>query len=238
MGRDWWVSSYLTMPNGEVIVISWVIWVIGSIVLHELGHGWAALACGDDTPRESGHMTWNPLVHMGWPSLIAFAILGIAWGAMPINPNRFRHKGDEALVALAGPMMNVLLAVGAIVLYAVWVGAAGGYWFGAKAPNNLYDNVLTFLRLGALLNIALAVFNLLPVPPLDGFRVLMTFIPPLRDFFRSSFGQVAALVVIVLLFTSAPRLIFQLAGRSAARAIDAAVSVLVPSAHLNVPSGP
>jgi Zn-dependent protease len=234
----WWVTDILDQPGGGILLTSWVIWVIGSIVLHELGHGWAAIACGDDTPRETGHMTFNPIVHMGWPSLIAFAILGIAWGAMPVNPARFRHRGDEALVALAGPMMNVLLAGLAVLLYAVWVGAAGGYWFGTGVGGNLYTNVRTFFFVGAMLNIALALFNLLPVPPLDGFRVLMTFIPPLRDLFRSSAGGVIALIVFVVLFTAGPGLIFSVAGRAAARAISATVSTLVPSARLNVPSRP
>lgn len=236
--RDWWVSSILGQPGGEVLLISWVLWVIGSIVLHELGHGWAAIACGDDTPRESGHMTPNPLVHMGWPSLIAFAILGIAWGAMPINPTRFRHRYDEAIVALASPMINVLLALLAVFLYAVWIGAAGGYWFGGRVPDTLFANVQTFLRVGVMLNIALALFNLLPIPPLDGFRVLMTFVPPLRELFQSAAGGVITLIFVVLLFTSAPRFIFIFAWRVADRTIDVALSVLVPSVRSSSPSTP
>lgn len=112
---SWWVTSVLDSPGGGILLFSWVVWVIGSIVLHELGHGWAAIACGDDTPRRERHMTLNPLVHMGWPSLLLFAILGMAYGRMPVNPANFKSPWDDVIVALAGPMMNVLLAVGAII---------------------------------------------------------------------------------------------------------------------------
>ena len=66
---------------------------------------------GDDTPRVTGHMTVNPVVHMGLPSMILFLILGIAWGMMPVNPYRFRHgKWGRILVSSAGPMMNLVIA--------------------------------------------------------------------------------------------------------------------------------
>jgi hypothetical protein len=94
------------------------VWVIGSIVLHELAHGWAAIRLGDTTPRDLGHMTWNPLVHMGGFSLVVFAVIGIAWGMMPVDPSRLRGRYGDALVALAGPAMNIVLAA---VSFAVWL---------------------------------------------------------------------------------------------------------------------
>ena len=72
--------------------VSWVVTVVVSVVLHELGHGVAALRQGDDTPRTSGHMTLNPLVHMGGLSLFLLFVIGIAWGMMPVNPSRFRSR--------------------------------------------------------------------------------------------------------------------------------------------------
>ena len=70
---QWWVHSAYE-SGGIVLLFSWAFWVIFSIVLHELSHGWAAIANGDNTPRELGHMTMNPVVHMGWMSLVFFAI--------------------------------------------------------------------------------------------------------------------------------------------------------------------
>ena len=77
----WWVHQEYR-SGGLVAVLSWAFWVIFSITLHELGHGWAAIRQGDDTPRRLGRMTLNPLVHMGVPSLVMFALIGIAWGAI------------------------------------------------------------------------------------------------------------------------------------------------------------
>ncbi len=233
--RTWWVTNLLHTPGGTVVLVSWLVWVVGSIVLHELGHGWAALACGDDTPKATGHMTWNPLVHMGWPSLIVLALLGIAWGVMPVNPANFRGRFDDAIVALAGPMMNVALALACMVLFAVWVGAAGGFWFGVSAPESLYDNVRTFLLIGAKLNIALAIFNLLPVPPLDGSRIAASIVPGARELLSTGVGQVAALLVLVGLFMYGGGLLFSVAGRAAGAGIDASVRVLVPSARSTGP---
>ena len=74
----WWVADMWSESPARLI--SWVFWVILSVTLHELAHGVAALWQGDRTPEETGHMTWNPLVHMGQWSLIMFVLVGIAWG--------------------------------------------------------------------------------------------------------------------------------------------------------------
>ncbi len=167
----WWVAELWELDR--VILVSWVFWVIGSIVLHELGHGWAALRAGDRTPIETGHMTWNPVVHLGVPSLFVFALVGLAWGAMPVNRDRFKRRSDEAIVAAAGPAMNFGLAVVCHVLLAVWIGAAGRYWFESfAAPDWLFKNMQTFLRAGGALNLLLLALNLMPVPPLDGSGIL------------------------------------------------------------------
>ena len=88
--HGWWMADL--WQQNPMLLCSWVFWVILSICLHELGHGYAAIKCGDDTPRLSGHMTLNPIVHMGVPSLVMFAIVGIAWGMMPVDPSRFRRS--------------------------------------------------------------------------------------------------------------------------------------------------
>ena len=107
----WWIADLWN--QGQVVQLaSWIFWVIVSICLHELGHGWAAIWEGDDTPRQTGHMTINPMVHMGGYSIIAFLLLGFAWGLMPVNPGNFRHRRwGDAIVAVAGPAVNLILAV-------------------------------------------------------------------------------------------------------------------------------
>ena len=196
---NWWVHN---LWNSEpALLVSWIVWVIGSIVLHELAHGWAAIRVGDRTPIETGHMTWNPLVHMGGFSLIVFAVVGIAWGMMPVNPSRMRGRHAEALVALAGPMMNLALAVGALALGLVWVGVAGGHWIpGVRADEPLYSNMQIFFRAGVFLNVLLMVFNLMPIPPLDGSRIVAHYSPEYRRFFESENGQWVGMGLFVLLF--------------------------------------
>jgi Zn-dependent protease len=167
---NWWVHQAYE-DGGFVLVFSWAFWVIASIVLHELSHGWAAIANGDDTPREMGHMTIDPVVHMGWMSLAFFAIAGFAWGLMPTNPARYRHeRRGRVLVAAAGPAMNVALAGVAILAGGIWVWAATT---GRIAPSDsTAANVTQFLYIGAFINLVLGVLNLLPVPPLDGAAIL------------------------------------------------------------------
>ena len=81
--------------SGEYgVIVGWLFWIIASITLHELAHGWAAVA-RRSTPRALGHMTASPMVHMGPMSLIALALVGIAWGAMPVNPQNFAWAESE-----------------------------------------------------------------------------------------------------------------------------------------------
>ncbi len=213
----WWISDILNAPdiNGKVWVVSWIVWVIGSICLHELSHGWTAIRLGDDTPRLSGHMTWNPLVHMGGFSLIIFLLIGIAWGAMPVNPSRLRGKYGDAIVAIAGPAMNLLLAIGALVLLIIWVPLTQGQLIGSITVSDpLATNMRVFLALGAVLNIVLMIFNLLPIPPLDGGRIAMDLIPSFRNMLMSDTGRWVMLGAFVLVFVYAGDIMFGIGFKS------------------------
>ncbi len=195
----WWVHNLWS--QNPALLVSWAVWVIGAIVLHELAHGWAAIRFGDRTPIETGHMTWNPLVHMGQMSLIIFALVGIAWGMMPVNPSRMRGRHAESLVALAGPAMNLSLAAIAMVLGLVWMGVAGGHWIpSVQADEPLYSNMVLFFRTGVFLNVLLMAFNLMPIPPLDGSRIVAHYSPGYRRFFESENGRWVGLGLLMLLF--------------------------------------
>ncbi len=193
--NGWWVSDYWNSPSfGPAFVVGWAVWVIGSIVLHELSHGWAALRLGDTTPRDLGHMTWNPLVHMGPWSLVAFAVVGIAWGMMPVDPSRLRGRHGDAVVAAAGPAMNIALGVVSAIGLVVWM------VIGAGVGEPLRTNLAMFFRLGVILNIVLAVFNLLPVFPLDGGRIAASFSPAYARFAYGENGQWLMLGGFILFF--------------------------------------
>lgn len=200
MGTGWWFADL--WHQDKVFLASWVFWVIGSICLHELSHGWMALRFGDRTPVERGHMTLSPVVHMGWMSLLVFFLVGIAWGAMPVNPSRMRGRNAPIYVALAGPGMNVALAAGCIIL--------GGLWFGLLMPSEtrLIENIATFFLVGGMLNVVLAIFNLLPVPPLDGSRVLAEVSGEYRRLLHHPNAPMFMLVGLLVLFWWGGELLF------------------------------
>ncbi len=203
----WWVHDLWYAGRGTELV-AWIFWVIFSITLHELAHGWAALFEGDDTPRATGHMTVNPVVHMGVPSMILFLILGIAWGMMPVNPYRFRHgKWGRILVSAAGPMMNLVIAF--IVLTVL------GFIID---PNAEQSNVVTFLLTGGFLNLILFALNMLPVPPLDGSNILSNLSDTVASWYRHPKAQMAGLLLFFLLImTNMFDVVFMWAQYSAAR---------------------
>jgi Zn-dependent protease len=144
---------------GRYLAIVFVL--VGSIVLHELGHALVATWEGDPTPRMRGHLTWNPVVHMGWLSLALIAVMGIGWGQTPVNRRAFRHRRWGAvLVSAAGPAVNLFLAV-----VAVFVGVVAAKHDAGGAFVDFWETVLRF-------NVLLLLFNMIPIPPLDGFSVV------------------------------------------------------------------
>lgn len=172
-----------------------VVTLVFSIVLHELAHGWAAIRAGDRTPIELGHMTIDPRVHMGWPSLLMVFAFGIGYGAMPVDPRRFRHRHGEAFVAAAGPLCNLLLAIAALTGLAIWNLATD-----LETASVEGGNLRAFLWTFGYVNLALAVFNLLPLPPLDGSTVLASLHRGYRDLLARIQQPVVFLAAFILVW--------------------------------------
>ena len=139
------------------------------ICIHETCHGLAAYALGDPTAKRSHRLSLNPLRHIDLFGLLAMAIFHFGWAKpVPVDPRYFRHpKGGMALTALAGPVSNMLLSFFAILGWYGYLLAGGG----AEGYTAL------FLQYTALLSAGLAVFNLFPIPPLDGSKVLFALLP-------------------------------------------------------------
>lgn len=220
----WWVHDYV-QAGLFVELISRIFWVILAITLHELAHGWAAIWQGDDTPRRLNRMTLNPLVHMGGMSLLMLAIIGISWGVMPTDPSKYRwRRKGRAVVAVAGPAMNILLAFISLTLLIVWLKVGP-----SNAP--VYNNLATFLWTGGWLNILLALFNMLPIPPLDGSSVLSGLSYRCYVWFQNPQSQVFGMfIVLAIFFTGIGSLIFSVA------AIPAVIYVETLGAILGNPS--
>jgi Zn-dependent protease len=179
-----------------------VVCVTVSIVLHELGHGFAAILQGDDTPLVTGHMTWNPLVHMGPMGLGLLCIAGIAFGVMPVTPSRFRSQYGDAFVAAAGPLVNGVLALLSLTALAVMVEQG-------IDPRVAGVNPLWIM---GLLNVVLLIFNLIPIAPLDGSVVVGNFVPAYRGFIRNPANSKYSWMAFGVVFLLAGRLFAMGAG--------------------------
>ncbi len=198
--------EYLT--TNPTFFVSIVVAVIISVVLHELAHGAAAIWQGDDTPLVTGHMTWNPMVHMGGFSLFLLVMAGIAFGQMPVTPSRFRSRYGNAMVAAAGPLTNLLLALIGLTIFALWIKN------GTLGPEGVPTAGQQFFWLFGMINLVLCVFNMLPLPPLDGSTVLADFSPPFRRIMRNPDNQPFFMGAFLLVFFFAGR-IFDTAGKIA-----------------------
>lgn len=173
--------------------IYWIVIIIISISLHEFFHALAAYYEGDTTAKDQGYFTLDPVRHMGVPSLILLIMAGICWGLCPVNPSKFRHRFGDALVSFAGPFANLLLLIIFSTLYAIF----NKYNISFMA-HNVQDNLLYFFKLASIANAALIIFNLIPIPPLDGSKMFENAFPSLRNFY-SQIGN-AGFAVIFLLF--------------------------------------
>jgi Zn-dependent protease len=223
---NWWVSGYL--DRGEYWQLyCHCFWVIASICLHELGHGWAAIQQGDSTPRDYKRMTLNPLVHMGGMSLAAFALFGIAWGLMPVNPSRFKWgRWGDVWVSAAGPLVNLILA---LVLFTTLAIMGGIREDGLSGISD--DWLMQALFIGGLINAGLLAFNLLPAPPLDGATILAGLTPATYRFYHSDFmRQFGAFILIVLLMTRIGSLVMK-GGQMAGVVYLSAATNLVDRLH-------
>jgi len=180
-----------------------------SIVVHEIAHGWVALKLGDTTARDAGRITFNPFPHIDilgsvmipLISYIAAGTIFIAWAKpVPINPNNFKKfRRDDILVSAAGPVSNLIMAI----LCTVFFVASVYFVKMVLQPSKeiMADFVFFIIKMfaaGITLNIFLAVFNLIPIPPLDGSHILSSLLPgKIGDAYRRT-GFLGILIIIAL----------------------------------------
>ena len=144
------------------------------IMIHEICHGLAAYALGDPTAKRAGRLSFNPIRHIDIAGLILMAVMHFGWAkAVPVNPRNFKHpKRDMALTALAGPLSNVVLAAVALLFYNV-----AFFFYLYLEGNEILRYVAIFFSYTATMSAGLAVFNIFPIPPLDGSKILFSVLP-------------------------------------------------------------
>ena len=156
---DWFMGVLLTLPG-----------IIIGLAFHEFAHAYSAYKLGDDTPRLQGRVTLNPIKHMDPIGLLCIIFIGFGWGKpVMVNPMNFRsRKRDEIIVSLAGVTTNFILAIVFTVIYAISLKTAGMLIMTTTMGYTILMIIIYAIRI----NLVLMVFNLIPVPPLDGFNVL------------------------------------------------------------------
>ncbi|MCL2029204.1 MAG: site-2 protease family protein [Deltaproteobacteria bacterium] len=188
-----------------------IIPVLLALTGHEFAHAWAAHRLGDDTARQAGRLTLNPLAHLDvLGTIFLFVSQLFGWAKpVPIDPRNFRRPGrDLALVALAGPLLNLTLAlIFGLALKIIFL--AGFFPLLASSPTGAA--ILKLLYLIILINIALGFFNLLPLPPLDGFQVLATFLPPYWSYFLADrrYNLIFLIIFVILAYQGFFRHLFR-----------------------------
>lgn len=171
--------------------------IIICLTVHECAHGWAARALGDRTAQRAGRLTLDPMAHIDPVGFICMLIFGFGWARpVPVNVSGFRMKNRKlgmALVALAGPASNLLLA---LICYIITL--LLGYKMAGDAM--FFRTITMFFSYIASLSVGLGVFNLIPIPPLDGSRVLNAFVPYSVQVKLERYQSVILLAVIFVVY--------------------------------------
>ena len=172
-----------------------------ALTIHECAHGWVAYRLGDPTAKQQGRLTLNPLAHLDIIGLLAIVFIHFGWAKpVPVDARYFRQpRRDMVLVAVAGPLSNAVLAVAAAFCFQMFP------WRSVLTPGSawLVLPVARVIQSSVLVNVILAVFNLLPIPPLDGSRVVSGLLPLPQAIAYSRVEPYGFIILFLLFFSGA-----------------------------------
>lgn len=184
------ISLLLSEP---ILFFAWLAAIVIAITIHEFSHAAMAYALGDPTAKNMGRLTLNPLAHMDIWGTLLLLFAGFGWGKpVPFNPYNLKsHRMGPALVAMAGPLSNIVMVIiFSLILRFIYP------VLGLTESNYLFQ----FLFVLITLNAVLAIFNLIPVPPLDGSKLLFAFLPPSMENIKIFLTQYGFMILIGLIF--------------------------------------
>jgi Zn-dependent protease len=200
------------------LAVAFAITAILAFAYHEFAHAFVADRLDDPTPRSFGRITLNPFVHLNAFGILMLFLFGFGWATTPVNPNRLRGnpRTAMALVAIAGPLTNLLMAL----LYAVPIR------LGVITPSpstGILPTASQIVLMGIYINLVLFAFNLLPIPPLDGFTILLGLLPAEMAYQLGALRQYGPMLLLAILILPS------LAGFSIfSIVIDPIMSLIVP----------
>ena len=183
------------LDSARELIIT-VVAVLIAISMHELSHGYVSYKLGDPTPKAEGRLSLNPFAHLDIMGTLCLIFFNFGWAKpVKVNPYYYKnHKLGMVLVAIAGPIMNFIIAFLSIMGLGIIIKVSNGYL------GNISYNIYIFLQYLALINIGLGSFNLIPVPPLDGSKVLGAIIPEDKYFSYMKFEKYGYIALMLLLF--------------------------------------
>ena len=204
--------------------------VLLTLTVHEYCHGYAAYKLGDDTAKNAGRLTLNPIKHIDPIGALCMILFHFGWAKpVPIYVRNFKNpRKDCAIVALAGPLSNLILAIISALIYLTIFASLRGVYFENEFALAVARNTLNFFYVFHLINIGICIFNMIPVPPLDGSRILNAFLPPKAAFAYMKHERTVYLIMIgwLLLGDIAANMLLSLPGASSNAFISVLASIL------------
>ena len=196
------VIQYVTNPGQLLGLLLSAPGVLIAITFHEFAHGYAAYKLGDDTAKNQGRLSLNPLAHLDPIGTLMLLVAGFGWGKpVEVNPRNYTRKismeKGEAIVSLAGPLMNFVLAIIFTLIYcAIYKFASTSF-----LVSTIGGIIMLLISSTISINIGLGIFNLIPLPPLDGSKIIMPFLPyKAKEFFVNN-EQIFYIVFVLLWIT-------------------------------------